>query len=462
MINVLLVEDETLFAKSVLRRLQKEGHEGNIVATIADAHRAITTVLPDLLLLDIRLPDGNGLDLLAEIRSRDDVNWKSLPVIVMTAYGELDDAIAAMKLGATDYLKKPVDLDDLVLTISKVLATQQIKQQLTYSHVRDKQALDAIEMIGTSKASVNVRHHLSRIAQLVTNSSGSHPVMLIRGETGTGKDVAARLYHQLGDWHMRPFVHVDCASLPSELIEAELFGYERGAFTNAHQTKVGLIEVAEGGTLFLDEVGELTLALQAKLLNVIERRVARRLGATKEYPVPAHFVAATNRNLDDMVTQGLFRSDLYFRLNVLELELPRLSERSEDIPLLAQHFIEKIARRYGLKTPELLQDALDSLLLYSWPGNIRELQHVLERAVMLCRDDQINADDLILKMGISSRVEKIVLPMLNELEKMTLDQVEKHLIERALQRTTNNVSQAARELGLTRMAMRYRMDKYKL
>ncbi len=462
MINVLLVEDETLFAKSVLRRLQKEGYEGSIVSTIADARNAITSALPDLLLLDIRLPDGNGLDLLAEIRSRDDVSWKSLPVIVMTAYGELDDAIAAMKLGATDYLKKPVDLDDLVLTISKVLATQQIKQQLTYSHVRDQQALDAIEMIGSSKASLNVRHHLSRIAQLVTNSSGSHPVVLIRGETGTGKDVAARLYHQLGDWHMRPFVHVDCASLPSELIEAELFGYERGAFTNAHQTKVGLIEVAEGGTLFLDEVGELTLALQAKLLNVIERRVARRLGSTKEYPVLAHFVAATNRNLDDMVAEGLFRSDLYFRLNVLELELPRLSERSEDIPLLAQHFIEKIARRYGLKPPELFQDALQSLLLYSWPGNIRELQHVLERAVMLCRDEQIHADDLILKMGTSSRADTIALPMLNELEKMTLDEVEKHLIERALQRTTNNVSQAARELGLTRMAMRYRMDKYKL
>jgi two-component system response regulator AtoC len=462
MINVLLVEDETLFAKSVLRCLEREGYQGRIVSTIVDARNAINTTLPDLLLLDIRLPDGNGLDLLAEIRLRDDASWKSLPVIVMTAYGELDDAIAAMKLGATDYLKKPVDLDDLVLTISKVLATQQIKQQLTYSHVRDQQALDAIEMIGTSKALLDVRHHLSRIAQLVTKSRGSHPVMLIRGETGTGKDVAAHLYHQLGDWRMQPFVHVDCASLPSELIEAELFGYERGAFTNAHQAKLGLIEAAEGGTLFLDEVGELSVALQAKLLNVIERRIARKLGSTKEYPVLAHFVAATNRNLDDMVAEGLFRSDLYFRLNVLELELPRLSDRSEDIPLLAQHFIEKIARRYGLKPPELLHDALQCLLAYSWPGNIRELQHVLERAVMLCRDEKIHADDLILKMGTSSRAETMALPILNELENMTLDEVEKHLLERALLRTANNVSQAARELGLTRMAMRYRMDKYKL
>ncbi|HDY84212.1 hypothetical protein LCGC14_1142740, partial [marine sediment metagenome] len=262
--------------------------------------------------------------------------------------------------------------------------------------------------------------------------------------------------------HVQPFVHVDCASLPSELIEAELFGYERGAFTNAHQAKAGLIEVAEEGTLFLDEVGELPLALQAKLLNVIERRVARRIGATKEYPVLAHFVAATNRNLDRMVAEGLFRSDLYFRLNVLELELPPLRERNEDISLLAHYFIEKIARRYGLKPPELFGDALQALQLYSWPGNIRELQHVLERAVMLCRNDEILANDLVLKIDAPDKSNDIASPILNGLENMTLDEVEKYLIERTLQRTANNVSQAARALGLTRMAMRYRMDKYKL
>lgn len=462
MINVLLVEDETLFAKSVLRRLEKEGYQGFIVSTIAEAHRSLKTVLPDLLLLDIRLPDGSGLDLLASFSTAENASLKLLPVIVMTAYGELDDAVSAMKLGATDYLKKPVDLDDLILTISKVLATQQLKQQLTYSHLRDRQALDTVEMIGVSQAAQDVRHHLARIAQLVAKSTDSHPVMLIRGETGTGKDVAARLYHQLGDWHMKPFVHVDCASLPSELIEAELFGYERGAFTNAHQAKVGLIEVAESGTLFLDEVGELPLALQAKLLNVIERRVVRRLGATREYPVLAHFVAATNRNLADMVAEGLFRSDLYFRLNVLELELPPLRQRNQDIPLLATHFIEKIARRYGLKTPELLDDALQALLFYSWPGNIRELQHVLERAVMLCRNDQIKVDGLILKENSTLLSEKLTSSVSNQLEHMTLDEVEKHLIEQALERTASNVSRAARELGLTRMAMRYRMDKYKL
>ncbi len=460
--NVLLVEDETLFAKSVLRRLEKEGYTGTIVSTIAEAHRSLKLALPDLLLLDIRLPDGSGLDLLTDFSTGENSSLKSLPVIVMTAYGELDDAVSAMKLGATDYLKKPVDLDDLTLTISKVLENQQLKQKLTYSHVRDRQALDSIEMVGISPSAQKVRDHLARIAQLVAKSTDSHPVMLIRGETGTGKDVAARLYHQLGDWHKQPFVHVDCASLPSELIEAELFGYERGAFTNAHQAKVGLIEVAESGTLFLDEVGELPLALQAKLLNVIERRVVRRLGATKEYPVNAHFVAATNRNLAEMVTDGLFRSDLYFRLNVLELTLPPLRERDQDIPLLATHFIEKVARRYGLKTPELLDEALQALLVYPWPGNIRELQHVLERAVMLCRQSKIDVEGLILNMANALPVDSTNCLELSGLERMTLDEVEKYLIERALERTASNVSRAARELGLTRMAMRYRMDKYKL
>ncbi|RKZ79749.1 MAG: sigma-54-dependent Fis family transcriptional regulator, partial [Gammaproteobacteria bacterium] len=293
MINVLLVEDESLFAKSVLRRLQREGYQGNIAETIAEAKQYLDKVLPDILLLDVRLPDGSGLDLLAEIRARDDNGWKKVPVVVMTAYGELDDAVSAMKLGATDYLKKPVDLDDLVLTLSKVMATQQINKQLNYSQVRDRHVLDKIEMVGSSKAINELRNQIDRIAHLVDQSSDNSPVILIRGETGTGKDVVARLYHQAGSKNKKPFVHVDCASLPSELIEAELFGYERGAFTNAHQAKAGLIEVAEDGTLFLDEVGELPLELQAKLLNVLERRVVRRLGATKEYPVSARFVAAT-------------------------------------------------------------------------------------------------------------------------------------------------------------------------
>jgi len=461
-IKIVLVEDEVLFAKSVARRLERDGFETEIITNLTDARISISNSLPDIMLLDVRLPDGSGLDLLKEIRTNEDSSWHRLPVIIMTAYGELDDAISAMKLGATDYLKKPVDLDELVLTLSKVLQGKQINQQLDYSHIRDSQVVDKTTMLGTSAVMTALRQQIQRIAQLVDKSSDNHPVVLIRGETGTGKDVAARLYHQSGSWNKQPFVHVDCASLPAELIEAELFGYERGAFTNAHQAKAGLIEVAEGGTLFLDEVGELPLDLQAKLLNILERRIVRRIGSTKETPISAHFVAATNRNLADMVTDGTFRSDLYFRLNILELVLPSLRERSDDIVVLLDFYMDKIARRYGLPCPELSAQAVADLKQYSWPGNIRELQHVLERAVMLCQQGIIDSNDLVLQLKSSETNVTDSNYNTPNFEAMTLEEVEKYLIEQSLLRTEGNVSQSARELGLTRMAMRYRMDKYQL
>lgn len=458
MLNVLLIEDETLFAKSVSRRLEREGHRATIQASIAGGRDTLLTELPDILLLDVRLPDGNGLDLLREIRSRD--ISKNLPVVVVTAYGELEDAVAAMKIGATDYLKKPVDLDELVLTLSKVMQRQQLSQQLDYSQVREIHGNEPVRMIGISQVMQRLRHQLQHIAGLVDRSQQEHPVILISGETGTGKDVLARLYHELGSWRDRPYVHVDCAALPSELIEAELFGYERGAFTNAHQAKPGLIEVAEDGTLFLDEVGELPLALQAKLLNVLERRQVRRLGSTREHSVNAHVVAATNRDLKKMVAEGRFRSDLYFRLNVLGLELPPLRDRTEDISILAQHFVEAVSRRYGLQPPVFTDAAKTLIQNYHWPGNVRELQHVVERAVMLSQDGQILPEQLMLQSQTPSAAEQG--GELAQLSSMTLDQVEQLLLEKALQRTGGNVSRAARELGLTRMAMRYRMEKYQL
>ena len=459
MLNVLLIEDETLFAKSVLRRLEREGHRVNRVETIADGRAALIRELPDILLLDVRLPDGNGLDLLRDIRSRD--SSRNLPVVVVTAYGELEDAVAAMKLGATDYLKKPVDLDELVLTLSKVMQTQQLSRQLDYSHVRETHGNEPIKMIGQSPVMLRLRQQLEHIAGLVDKSRHEHPVILISGETGTGKDVLARLYHELGSWRNRPYVHVDCAALPSELIEAELFGYERGAFTNAHQAKPGLIEVAEDGTLFLDEVGELPLELQAKLLNVLERRQVRRLGSTREHSVNAHVVAATNRDLKKMVAEGRFRSDLYFRLNVLGIDLPPLRDRAEDIAILAEHFVEAVSRRYGLLPPVFTESARAMMADYDWPGNVRELQHVVERAVMLSQQGQISPEQLMLQSQALS-VPGQEGDELSRLSHMTLEQVEKLLLEKALERTNGNVSRAARELGLTRMAMRYRMEKYQL
>lgn len=457
MLNVLLIEDETLFAKSVLRRLQREGHEGIIKETLEGGRAVLKQQLPDILLLDVRLPDGSGLDLLKEIQAN--AAWQAIPVVMMTAYGELEDAVTAMKLGATDYLKKPVDLDELVLTLSKVIQTKKLSQQLDYSQVRETHGIEPVTMIGYSRKIQDLRQQVERIASLIDKTDQEHPVILISGETGTGKDVIARVYHQAGSWRNRPYVHVDCAALPAELIEAELFGYERGAFTNAHQAKPGLIEVAEDGTLFLDEIGELPLSLQAKLLHVLERRQVRRLGSTREQSVSAHFIAASNRDLKQMVAEGRFRSDLYFRLNVLGLHLPPLRERQEDIAPLAAHFVELIARRYGLQTPVFSEAAVQLLQSYHWPGNIRELQHVVERAVMLSPHGQIDSAQLMLQTATVVEMEQ---RSVDNLSQMTLEQVEKLLIEKALERTAGNVSRAARELGLTRMAMRYRMEKYQL
>ncbi|KGM08096.1 two component, sigma54 specific, transcriptional regulator, Fis family [Methylophaga thiooxydans] len=459
MLNVLLIEDETLFAKSVLRRLQREGHTGAIKASLEAGRAALKTKLPDVILLDVRLPDGSGLDLLKEIRAN--AAWQTLPVVMMTAYGELEDAVTAMKIGATDYLKKPVDLDELVLTLSKVMQTQKLSLQLDYSQVRETHGIEPATMIGYSHTIQAVRQQVERIANLVDKAEQEHPVILVSGETGTGKDVIARIYHQAGSWRHRPYVHVDCAALPAELIEAELFGYERGAFTNAHQAKPGLIEVAEDGTLFLDEVGELPLSLQTKLLNVLERRQVRRLGSTREVPVQAHFIAATNRDLKQMVADGRFRADLFFRLNVLGLHLPPLRERQEDIALLAVHFVDVVARRYGLDAPVFSDDAVQILQSYSWPGNIRELQHVVERAVMLSPQGVIESSQLMLQAPTAATSENDYSGV-DRLSEMTLEQVEKYLIENALEKTAGNVSRAARKLGLTRMAMRYRMEKYQL
>ena len=276
--RLLMVEDETLFARAVVRHLQHAGYACEHAGNLADGRALARQFMPDMVLLDMRLPDGNGLDLLSEFVA------KGIAVIVMTAHGEVSDAVNAMKLGAVDYLKKPVDLEELLLAIQKAENSSKLSHSLDYSRQRNTHATEGVELLGESPAIRSVRAQVERIAQLVAIADAIPPTVLINGETGTGKDVAARLLHLSCANSDRPFVHVDCASLPGELIESELFGHEKGAFTSAQASRCGLIEAAEDGTLFLDEIGELPLSLQAKLLNVLERRVVRRLCSTKERP----------------------------------------------------------------------------------------------------------------------------------------------------------------------------------
>ncbi|RME35412.1 MAG: sigma-54-dependent Fis family transcriptional regulator, partial [Gammaproteobacteria bacterium] len=442
-------------ARAVAKHMERRGFRARVAGTLQEAEKAFREEVPDLILLDMRLPDGSGLDFLQRLREKE---ASSVPVLVFSAYGELEDAVAAMKLGAADYLKKPVDLDELMLNVEKVLANQAVREQLQYSHRREHRAREGVEFLGESPAIRSLREQAERIAGLTTNPGVEPPTVLITGETGTGKDVYAHLLHQLSGRRDSPFVQVDCASLPRDLIESELFGHEKGAFTNAHAARTGLIEAAEEGVLFLDEIGELSLDLQAKLLATLERRLVRRVGSTREHEVKAWFIAATNRNLEEMVAEGEFRSDLYYRLNVLAIGVPPLRERGDDILLLANHFIETVARRFGLPVPELTQEAVEAMRRYPWPGNVRELKHLIERAVLLSKGGEIGVAELMLPAGQAATPATGTAG----LEGLTLDEAERLLIEKALERTGNNISQAARQLGVTRMAMRYRMKKYGL
>ena len=421
----------------------------------AAARTKLGDAAPDLVLLDMRLPDGSGLDLLNEIRARTDAD---IAVLVMSAYGEVEDAVSAMKRGASDYLKKPVDLDELLVNVDKVFARGELSRKLAYSSKREQHSAEGAEFLGTSPAVRTVLDQVERIGALTQAGNVVPPTVLILGETGTGKDAVARLLHANSARRERPFVHVDCASLPKDLIEAELFGHEKGAFTSAHAGRTGLIEAAEDGVLFMDEIGELPLNLQAKLLAVLERRTVRRVGTTQERPVAAWIIAATNRDVSALVEAGEFRSDLFYRLNVLTIAMPPLRDRGADILLLARHFAQQTARRYGFEAPGFADSAQQAMGEYAWPGNVRELKNMIERAVLLSGGREISAELLALP-----GVRPVAAPEAGMIaDTATLEEAELKLIRQALERNNGNVSRAARELGITRMALRYRIKKYDL
>ena len=448
--RIALVEDETPFARAVAKVLRKSGYQCSAYENLADGLAGIVETQPDLLLLDMRLPDGSGLDFLGELRERD----IAVPVIVLTAFGDLENAVAAMKLGAVDYLKKPVDMDDLARAIKRVLDNVQLNRKLDYSRTRETAEPPAEDIPGDSPAMQRVREQIAHISNISARTAEAPPTVLILGETGCGKDLVARALHRASRRGDRPFVHVDCAALPDELIEAELFGHEKGAFTSAHKQRSGLIEAAEDGTVFLDEIGELPLDLQPKLLSVLERRRLRSVGSTRERSTEAWFIAATNRDLDAMVERGEFRSDLYFRLNIMQIKIPPLRERGEDIVQLAMHFLQQSAVRYGVDTPDLPGELLQALRRYHWPGNVRELAHMMERAALLSQGGSLSLEQLGIASAPGAR------PPAPELTTMTLEEAEVTLIKNALERTKGNVSQAARELGVTRMTLRHRIQKY--
>lgn len=458
MAKILIIEDEAILAKSVARFLSRAGYDCQIAATGDSGLDVVRQERPDLILLDIRLGPVDGLSILKEMQDLD----PGTAVITMTAFGSVETAVLAMKLGACDYIQKPLDLDELKLLVERTLEGRQLRRRLSYYQRREMEPIGGLEIVGQCPAMQETMKVVERIAEIEPDADGDLPTVLLLGETGSGKDLFARFLHSRSRIGGGPFVEIDCTSLPRDLVESELFGHERGAFTDAAATKPGLIEVAEGGTLFLNEIGELSLAVQAKLLKVLESKRVRRLGSIRERRVNARIIAATNRNLERATREGKFRQDLFFRLKVLTIRVPPLRERGGDLGLLAEHFLKKFHRRYSTPPRHLSPATLEAITRYPWPGNVRELIHLLERAVLLSEGDEITPAHLGLE-GVTPRLQlgqegdvRVDLPESG----IRLAELERQLIQEALAMAGGNVTEAARKLGIGREALRYRMHKY--
>lgn len=465
MASVLIIEDEPLLARNICESLTLAGHTARIVGSGEEGLEAAEKDPPDIVLLDLRLPGIDGLDVLHELRRR----GSSASVITMTAYGRIESAVTAMKAGASDYLTKPLDLKELEIVIDRVLQHRRVTANLHYLRERERAQSEVDQILGDSEPMRAVKAMLHRIVSTQALAAAIPPSVLLTGETGTGKDLAARAIHYAGPRRDGPFVHVNCTALPEHLVEAELFGHVKGAFTDARGDKRGLFEVADGGTIFLDEIGHMALPLHAKLLGVIENRSVRPVGGTSERKINVHVIAASNRDLQAAVRAGEFREDLYHRLRVLSIQLPPLRERGGDIDILARHFLQLYATRFALPVEGFSDEALASIRSYDWPGNVRELSHAIESAVLMADGPLIRPEHLNIKSAPLTGQVQIALPQdrLISLDFGSpatcprLEDVEYQVIRAAVEFCGNNLSRAARILGISRDAIRYRMERYR-
>jgi DNA-binding NtrC family response regulator len=455
--GVLLVEDEATLARNIQRYLEKDGYDVRIAGNLREGWRDFEEFRPDVLLLDLNLPDGSGLDLLARARLQD----RQVKIIVLTGHGSVQTAVEAMKAGAWDYLTKPVALGELKLLVAKALGQGRLEETLSYYQGRDARqgGLDAI--VGASPAILALKQRIAALvgAERALPDGDVLPPVLVRGETGAGKELVARALHFDGRRAEGPFIEVNCSALPAQLVESELFGHERGAFTDARDRRIGLVEAAHGGTLFLDEIGDLDPAMQVKLLKVLEDRVVRRIGAVRERQVDVRFVTATNRPLEELVREGRFRADLYYRLSVVTLHVPALRERAGDAVLLAAHFLDLHGRRYRKPGLTLDADALALIARHPWAGNVRELRNVMEQAALSAGTETVLGPHNI---ALAPPPASAPRPAMADAAIQTLPRMERDSLVRALEQTAGNVSRAARLLGISRDTMRYRMAKHGL
>ncbi len=446
--RILLVDDEINMARTLAKNLERAGH----VVTHALHGEAALGLLGadtfDVVLTDLKMPVMDGMGLLRAIHDR----GIGIAVVVLTGYGTIESAVEAMKLGAADYLIKDARPQEILLTLERTLKVQALERE----NARLKREIGRLEGIGELVGSSAPMQEVYRLVDAVSQNKST---ILVSGESGTGKELVARTIHQRGPWAAAPFVAINCAGLSETLLDSQLFGHRRGAFTGAVSDHEGVFRAAAGGTLLLDEVAEIPLSLQAKFLRAVQEREVTPLGSTRPVPVDVRLVAATNRDMTVEVRAGRFRSDLYYRLNVVHIEVPPLRARREDIPLLADHFLERYSRQYRVAPKRLTAEALARLTTYDWPGNVRELQNAIERAFALAVADVINEDAL--PPGITGRARRLPLERADG-SLPTLDEAEARLIAAALAESSGNKNEAARRLGIDRQRLYRKIAKYGL
>lgn len=461
--SILIIDDDSLLADNIRLYLERSQWETHVEHSAEAGLKKLESLHPDIVLTDHMLPGKNGLDL---IKAAQDID-PQIKIVMMTGEGSVQVAVDAMKAGACDYLAKPVSLAELKIVLDKTLGQAQMEKTLSVFQRRQAHGASLTTIIGESAATMAMKAKVRQILDAERCiKDGDMPSILINGETGTGKELLARALHFDGVRSNQPFIEINCASLPNNLLESELFGHERGAFTDAKERRIGLAEAAEGGTLFLDEIGEIDLGLQAKLLKLLEEKTVRRIGSVRERKVNIRIISATNQDLEKMVREGSFRSDLYFRLRVITLSTPPLRSTGQDILRIAEFYLQSLAKRYGKNNLRFTNEAEQLLLRYSWPGNVRELRNMLEQSVLLAQGQEIGVDQLSICHNLLSdsagadNTDQKVYSSVNTTSRIL--EIEQELLQKTLEKTDWNVSKSAKLLGITRDMMRYRIEKYGL